>query len=163
MRRTVRFGQQGIRRALAVGRTPWEAIMRYTLFEKYKDGLLLVARVLLVVLFLKFGLGKLTAFASTADYMASTDLPAPSLMTIIAVVVELGAGLAIAVGFFTRPLALLLAFYTLFAAVVGHPYWHMSGTMQYDSMINFYKNISIAGGLLLLIMAGPGRYSLDKR
>jgi len=137
--------------------------MRYTLFLKYKDGLLLCARILLVILFLKFGLGKLTSFASTADYMASTDLPAPSLMTIIAVAVELGAGIAIAVGFYTRPLALLLAFYTLLAAVIGHPYWNMPATMQYDGMINFYKNFSIAGGMLLLIVAGPGRYSLDKR
>jgi len=137
--------------------------MRYTLFLKYKDGLLLCARILLVILFLKFGLGKLTSFASTADYMASTDLPAPSLMTIIAVAMELGVGLAIAVGFYTRPLALLLALYTLFAAMIGHPYWNMPAAMEYDSMINFYKNFSIAGGLLLLIVAGPGRYSLDRR
>ena len=137
--------------------------MRYTLFENAKDGLLLTGRLLLMVLFVKFGLGKILAFASTAEYMASTDLPAPSLMTIIAVLVEVGAGVAIAVGFFTRPLALLLVIYVLVAALIGHPYWNMSGQMEYDAMINFYKNISIAGGLLLLIAAGPGRYSIDKR
>jgi putative oxidoreductase len=95
--------------------------------------------------------------------MASTELPMPSLMTIIAVAMELGVGIAIAVGFYTRPLALLLAFYTLLAAMVGHPYWNMPAAMEYDGMINFYKNFSIAGGLLLLIVAGPGRYSLDRR
>lgn len=137
--------------------------MRYTLFEQQKDGLLLTARVLLVVLYLKFGLGKLFSFSATAAYMASADLPAPVLMTTIALVMELGVALAIAVGFWTRPLALALALYTLLAAVIGHPYWHMSDAMRYDSMINFYKNISIAGGLLLLIAAGPGRYSLDRR
>src|SRR3546814_19996972 len=94
--------------------------------------------------------------------MASTDLPVPSLMSLIAVAIELGVGLAIAIGFYTRPLALLLGIYTLIAAVIGHPYWHMSGELQYESMINFYKNISIAGGLLLLVLTGPGAYSLDQ-
>jgi putative oxidoreductase len=137
--------------------------MRYTLFDKYKDGLLLTARILLVILYVRFGLGKLLSFSATAAYMASADLPAPVLMTSIALIMELGVALAIALGFYTRPLALVLAFYTLLAAVIGHPYWHMAGAMRYDSMINFYKNFSIAGGLLLLIVAGPGRYSLDKR
>lgn len=137
--------------------------MRYTLFEKYKDGLLLTARILLVILYVKFGLGKLASFAATADYMASADLPAPTLMTVIALVMELGVAGAIALGFYTRPLALVLALYTLLAAVIGHPYLHMEGAMRYDSMINFYKNFSIAGGLLLLMVAGPGSYSLDKR
>jgi len=137
--------------------------MRYTLFEKYKDGLLLTARFLLVLLYLRFGLGKLFSFSATVDYMASTDLPAPFLMTSIALAMEVGVALAIALGFYTRPLALLLLGYTLLAAVIGHPYWNMSGMARYDSMINFYKNVSIAGGLLLLIVAGPGRYSFDKR
>lgn len=137
--------------------------MRYTLFEKYKDGLILVARLLLVLLFLRFGLVKLFTFSATVDYMASAELPAPFLMTSIALAMELGVALAIALGFYTRPLALVLLGYTLFAAVIGHPYWNMGGVARYDSMINFYKNISIAGGLLLLILTGPGRYSLDKR
>ena len=137
--------------------------MRHTLFEKYKDGLILTARLLLVLLYLRFGLGKLFSFSATVDYMASAELPAPFLMTSIALVMELGVSLAIALGFYTRPLALALLCYTLLAAVIGHPYWNMSGAAHYDSMINFYKNISIAGGLLLLIVAGPGRYSFDKR
>src|SRR3546814_9759406 len=82
--------------------------MRYALLEKYRDGLMLTARVLLVVLFVKFGLAKAVAFAETSAYMASTDLPVPSRMSLIAVAIELGVGLAIAIGFSTRPLALLL-------------------------------------------------------
>src|SRR3546814_18835250 len=84
-------------------------------------------------------------------------------MSLIAVAIELGVGLAIAIGFYTRPLALLLGIYTLIAAVIGHPYWHMSGELQYESMIHFYKNISIAGGLLLLVLTWPGAYSLDRK
>ena len=137
--------------------------MRYAMLETYRDGLLLTARVLLVVLFIKFGLAKAMAFADTSSYMAASGLPAPSLISLLSVAMELLVGLAIAVGFFTRPLALLLACYTVLAAIIGHPYWHMSGEQEYDSMINFYKNISIAGGLLLLMLVGPGRYSFDRR
>jgi putative oxidoreductase len=137
--------------------------MRYAMLEKYRDGLLLTARILLVVLFVKFGLAKAMAFSTASDYMASTQLPAPSLMALVAIAMELGVGIAIALGFFTRPLALLLAVYTVVAAVLGHPYWHMSGESQYESMINFYKYLGIAGGLLLLMLAGPGRYSFDRR
>jgi len=137
--------------------------MRYTLFEKYRDGLILFARILLVLLFVKFGLMKVGSFGDTAAYMAQNGLPAPSLMTFIAVLMELVVGIALVLGFYTRPLALILAFYTVIAALIGHPYWHMSGDTQYESMINFYKNFSIAGGLLLLMVLGPGKYSLDRR
>ena len=137
--------------------------MRYAMLENYRDGLLLTARVLLVVLFVKFGLAKAMAFSTASTYMASTQLPAPSLMALVAIVMELGVGLAIVLGFFTRPLALVLAIYTIIAAIIGHPYWHMSGELQYESMINFYKNLSIAGGLMLLMLSGPGRYSFDRR
>src|SRR3546814_12785034 len=95
--------------------------------------------------------------------MASIDLPLPSLMSLIAVAIELGVGLAIALGFYTRPLALLLGIYTLIAAIIGHPYWHISGELQYESMINFYTNISIARGLLLLVLTGQVAYSLDRK
>ena len=137
--------------------------MRYAMLEKYRDGLLLVARILLVVLFVKFGLAKAMAFSTASDYMASTELPAPSLMALVAIAMELGVGLAIALGFFTRPLALILGIYTVIAAVIGHPYWHMSGELQYESMINFYKNVSITGGFLLLSITGAGKYSIDRK
>lgn len=53
---------------------------------------------------------------------------------------RLGVGAAIAVGFCTRPLALPLATYAPVAALIGHPGWNMAGQMEYDAMINFYKN-----------------------
>lgn len=137
--------------------------MRYTLLDNYRDWLLLVARVALTILFVKFGWQKVVNFSATEAYMSSTGLPAASLATIIAVVMEFGVGIALVLGFYARPLALVLALYTLVTAWIGHPYWHMTGAMQYESMINFYKNISIAGGLLLLCLTGAGRYSLDRR
>ncbi len=62
-----------------------------------------------------------------------------------------------------RPLALLLAVYTIATALIGHQYWALTGIEQFEAMINFYKNISIVGGLLLLALTGPGLYSIDRK
>jgi putative oxidoreductase len=137
--------------------------MRYTLFENQKDAVILVARILLMVLFVMFGWSKLTGFSGTVAYMTSTGAPVPEVSAIIAVVMEFAVGVALLVGFFTRPLALLLAVYTLGTAIIGHHYWNMTGAMQYDNMIHFYKNISVIGGLLLLCVTGAGKYSVDRR
>ncbi|ANB75993.1 DoxX family protein [Paraburkholderia phytofirmans] len=137
--------------------------MRYTLFENQKDAGILVARILLMVLFVMFGWSKLTGFSGTVAYMTSSGAPIPELSAIIAVVMEFVVGIALVVGFYTRPLALLLGIYTLATAIIGHHYWNMTGAMQYENMINFYKNLSIMGGLFLLCVTGPGKYSLDRR
>ena len=70
---------------------------------------------------------------------------------------------AVAVGVFTRPSALLMALYALGTALIGHPYWTMTGPEQLDAEINFYKNISIIGGLILLYVTGAGRYAVDAK
>jgi putative oxidoreductase len=137
--------------------------MRYSLFENQKDAVILVARILLMVLFVMFGWAKLTGFAGTVAYMTSSGAPLPEISAVIAVVMELVVGIALLVGFFTRPLALLLALYTLGTAIIGHHYWNMTGAVQYDNMIHFYKNISIIGALMLLTVTGAGKYSVDRR
>jgi len=137
--------------------------MRYFSFEQGKDSLFLLARVLLMVLFVLFGWQKLVGFSGTVGYMTSVGAPAPTLSAIVAIVMEFVVGIAIVIGLYTRPLALLLALYTLGAAIIGHHYWTMTGMEQYANMINFYKNVSIIGGLLLLAATGPGRYSLDRK
>ncbi|GAB2796741.1 DoxX family protein [Dyella kyungheensis] len=137
--------------------------MRYTLLAGSRDGLLLLARLLLMVLFVIFGWFKVTGFSATVAYMGSVGVPMPTVVASVAVFLEFVVGLSIVVGFYTRPLALLLGFYTLAAAVIGHQFWHMVDPERIGTMINFYKNVSISGGLLLLCVAGPGKYSLDKR
>lgn len=137
--------------------------MRYTLLEGSRDGMILLARILLMVLFVIFGWGKLLGFGATVTYMSSVGLPLPTVTAAVTVIMELFVGLAIVIGFYTRPLALLLGLYTLGAAVIGHQFWHMIDPDRIEAMINFYKNVSIAGGLLLLCITGPGRYSLDGR
>ncbi|PXW22456.1 DoxX family protein [Paraburkholderia caballeronis] len=137
--------------------------MRYNLFGRGNDVVLLVARVLLAALFVLFGWSKLTGFSGTVGYMASVGAPAPMLSAIIAVVMEFFVGLLIVAGFYTRPLAVLLALYTIGTALIGHHFWTMTGADQMANMINFYKNVSIAGGLLALAVTGPGRLSVDRQ
>ena len=81
----------------------------------------------------------------------------------MAIVVEVFVALAVVLGAWTRPLALLIALYTLGTGLIGHHFWTMEGAARYANAINFYKNISIIGGFLLLYVTGPGRYSVDAR
>ena len=137
--------------------------MRYTFLESSKDACILIARILLMLLYVIFGWNKLVGFSGTVAYMATVGVPLPFVTAGIALFMEFVVGLAIVVGFYTRPLALLLAIYTVAAAVIGHQFWNMVDPDRAASMINFYKNVSIAGGLLLLCITGPGSYSIDKR
>jgi putative oxidoreductase len=137
--------------------------VRYTLFESRKAEVILIARILLVALFVIFGWSKLTDFGGTVAFMTAQGVPFPMASTTIAVVVEFFVGIAILIGFYTRPLALLCAIYTLATALVAHHYWTMVDGARAENMINFYKNISIVGGLLLLSVTGAGKYSVDRK
>jgi putative oxidoreductase len=113
-------------------------------------------RVLLAGLFLLSGLSKLGAYSATAAYMASAGIPGALLPAVIATEV-LGA-LAVILGWKTRVVATLLAGFSLVTALTFH-----TNFGDQTQMIMFLKNVSIAGGFLLLIANGAGRYSLDGR
>ena len=125
------------------------------------DGVILAARLLLAALFLIFGWRKLTDYSGTVSRMVQDGAPMPVLAAIVAIFMELPVALAVAVGAFTRPSAVLLALYTLGSALIAHRYWTVSGTNKVDSMESFYKNLSITGGFLLLCITGAGKYSID--
>ena len=128
--------------------------------NQFRDEVVLVARIMLVLLFLIFGWSKITNFAGTVSYMASTGMPVPVLGALIAIFIEFFVSIAVLVGIFTQPLAVLMAVYTLATGFIGHKYWSMTGMARYENEINFFKNVSIAGGFLLLYVTGPGRYAL---
>jgi len=116
----------------------------------------LAGRSLLSLLFLLSGVGKIGAYTGTAAYMSSLGVPSALLPVVIAVEV-LGA-LAIILGWQTRVTALLLAGFSLVTALVFH-----SNFGNQIEMIMFLKNVSIAGGFLLLVANGAGPLSLDRR
>lgn len=137
--------------------------LRYFDFGQSRALILLIARLTLILLFIIFGVPKMFGFDGTVQYMAKLGAPMPMLAAIVAVIMEVPAAILIVLGFFTRPLAVLFVFYTLGTAVIGHHYWDMSGDAVMPNMINFFKNISIAGGFLLLAVAGPGAISIERR
>ena len=104
---------------------------------------LIVSRVLLAQLFIVSGFGKIGGYAGTQGYMESMGVPGALLPLVI--LVELGGGLLLVAGLFTRWAALALAGFSIAAALIFHT--HFAEQMQ---MIMFMKNLSIAGGLLLL-------------
>jgi putative oxidoreductase len=119
---------------------------------------LLVARILLAIIFVMSGFGKLTNIAGTAAYFANYSLPAPTAVAVIVGLIELLGGLAILVGFKTRIAAWVLAIFSVASALVAHT--DFADQMQ---MINFLKNLAIAGGFLALAVEGAGSISVDGR
>lgn len=130
--------------------------------ERWRDELILLGRVLMMLLFLISGWGKLTGFQGTVGYMGTVGAPMPMVTAGIAVVMEFGVGIALLIGFWTRPLALLMALFVLGTALIAHTFWNVEGAMQTANMVQFYKNLSIMGGLLLLAVTGAGKYAVQK-
>jgi len=127
------------------------------------DAVVLVGRILLAAIFIKSGFGKITGFEGTVGYIASKGLPLPQIGAIVAILVELGGGILLAVGFKARWAALAIAIFTLAAGIIFHNYWTIADAAQrMGQEINFWKNVSMTGGLLLAYAFGPGRYSVDK-
>ncbi|MEW6436533.1 MAG: DoxX family protein [Pseudomonadota bacterium] len=125
------------------------------------DSVILAARLFLAALFLIFGWRKLKDYSGTVSQMVHDGIPVPVLATAVAIFMEIPVAFAVAIGAFTRPAAILLAFYTLGASLIEHRYWTTKGADRVESLENFYKNLSIMGGFLLLFITGAGRYSID--
>ena len=117
-----------------------------------------IGRLLLAVIFLMSGIGKIAAPAATAGYIASAGLPAPYLGLIAAIIVEVGGGLLLLVGYQTRLAAIALGVFTVAAALAFH-----NNFADQNQMIHFLKNLAITGGLLQVAAFGAGSLSLDAR
>ena len=119
---------------------------------------LLVGRVLMSIIFLLSGFGKLGAVEGTAGYMASMGVPAADITVWLVIALEILGGIAILVGFFTRYAAWALAAFCVASGYLGH--YQPEDQMQ---MISFMKNLAMAGGFLALAVAGAGSFSIDAR
>jgi len=119
---------------------------------------ILLGRVLLSIIFLLSGFGKLTAISGTAAYFGAMGLPVPTATAIIVGLIELLGGVAVLLGFQTRIAAWVLAVFTIATALVAHTGW-----ADQNQMIHFLKNVAITGGFLLLASSGAGAYSIDAK
>lgn len=133
------------------------------MFNALQNPLALAGRLLLALLFLPAGIGKLTGFAGTVGYISSAGLPMPQVAAVVALVVEIGGGVALIAGFGTRLAALVLALFTLVASFSFHNYWAVPADQQFMQQLLFFKNIAVTGGLLTLAAWGAGAWSVDAR
>ena len=124
--------------------------------EWLKAFFILIGRILLVLIFLNSGIGKVGNFEGTAQYMAKFGVPHTSFFLFGAIVFELAGSLSIILGYFTRFGALLILIFLIPTTLIFHT--NFADRMQ---MIQFMKNVSMVGGCLLLLAAGSGRLSLD--
>jgi len=127
-----------------------------------KDWAALLGRMLLALLFVISGFGKIPGFQGTVGHIAGKGLPLPEVLAALAVLVELGGGIAIALGWKTRWVAAAMILFLLVITPIFHNFWAAPPDQVINQQTNFMKNVSILGGFLILFAFGPGRYSIDK-
>ena len=120
-----------------------------------QNAAVLVGRVLLALIFITSGFSKITGYAGTVGYMEKVGVPGIFLPLVI--LTEFGGGLCILLGFQTRIAAILLAGFCVISGVLFH---YQPGDQ--GQMVNFLKNLTIAGGFLALFANGAGAFSLDR-
>ena len=122
-----------------------------------QDRLALAARILIAAIFILAGANKASDPAATVGYIESVGLPLPQLAYAGALALELLGGVALLVGFKTRPTAIALAVFSLVTAAVFH-----NQIGDQTQFVMFFKNLAIAGGLLQVAAFGPGRHSIGR-
>jgi len=122
-----------------------------------RDYLPTLARLLMCSLFIWDGVLQLRDPAGTVDYFESLNIPSPPIAVWVSIAVHLIGGIGILVGFMTRWAAALLILLCLGTAFGIH-----LPAGDVDNMINFYKNLVMAGGLLYVIAFGPGALAFDR-
>lgn len=122
-----------------------------------KTSATIAGRLLLALIFITSGWSKLAGIEGTVAYIASAGLPMPEVLAVLAGALELGAGLALVIGFKARGAALALAAFTTVATFA----WSMPAEQQFVQQLMFMKNLSLIGGLLTLAAVGAGSFSLD--
>ena len=122
----------------------------------------LVGRVLLALIFIIAGFGKITGFAGTVGYMQAYHMPMTQVLAVIAIIIELGGGIMIAAGWKARWGAAAIFIFVLVASFVFHAFWAVPADQAQLQNIMFMKNLAIMGGMLYIIVYGSGPLSVDK-
>jgi len=130
------------------------------LIEKFGPPL---GRILLSLLFITSGIRKIGGFEGTVGYIASKGVPLPQVAAAGTIFIEVVVGIALLIGLKARLSALVIAAFTLAASIIFHPYWAVPAEQVMMQQINFYKNLSIIGGLLFVAAFGAGSLSVDNR
>jgi putative oxidoreductase len=122
----------------------------------------LAGRILLALIFVIAGYGKIGNFAGTAAYMASQGLPMSDVLLVITIAIELGGGLMIMLGWKARWAALAIFLFIIPTTLMFHQFWAADAAQVQNQMNHFLKNLAIMGGMLYIVAHGPGPFSLDR-
>lgn len=123
----------------------------------------LLGRLLLAAAWLPSGLSKIGNFSGTTQFMAGAGMPAPALLLVAAIIIEIAGAALLLVGYKTRWAALSLIAFMVLATYYFHNPWAVPPEQFMDQMIHMSKNNAITGALLLILATGPGPWSLDAR
>lgn len=126
------------------------------------DAAALVGRILVALIFIVSGIGKITGYAGTAGYMASKGLPFVDVLLPLTILIELGGGLLIALGWKLRWAAAAIFLFMIPVTLVFHNPAGLAAAEAQQQTIHLLKNLSIMGGMLCLFAFGPGRFGIDK-
>ena len=124
--------------------------------EWLKAFAILVGRIVLVLIFVQSGVGKIGNFQGTAQYMAGHGMPYANFFLVGAIFFELVGSITVILGYFARFGAVLLLIFLIPTTLIFHNIF-----VDPKMMIQFMKNVSMFGGLLILLAAGAGRFSVD--
>lgn len=128
----------------------------------YNPMVPLAGRILIGALFLVAGIRKILIWGPQVAYFTRLGFPAPEVMTVIAIIIEIGGAFLLISGWRTRWVAWLLVLFVLIAAGMAHRFWEFEGAQIANQLNHFLKNLAIIGGLLFVASFGPGTASVDK-
>lgn len=131
------------------------------LAARSEDVILLLGRVALGAIFVKSGIQKLLALSAFAASLAGRGVPQSSVWAVIGATVECVGGILILTGLKTRYASMLMILFVIVATGIAHRYWEFVDAARRTQESQFFKNLSIIGGFLVLFASGPGRFSLD--
>lgn len=117
----------------------------------------LIGRILLSVIFIIAGARKMFNFADTAGYMASKGLPMTEVLLVVTIIIEFGGGLMILIGWQARWAATAIFLFLIPVTVIFHPVW--ADAAEFNA---FFKNLAIMGGMMYIMIYGPGPLSLGR-
>jgi len=122
----------------------------------------LIGRLLLANIFITSGFQKISGFAGIAAYMDIKGIPMSELLLVLTIIIELGGGLCILLGWQARWAALAIFLFIIPVTLIFHPYWTYAEDEMRAQFIQFHKNLAIMGGMLYVVAFGSGPFSVSK-